>query len=142
MPAAVARRTRYDTPKWAADILGDNPGPAEFDRVQHHEQARKLPRDTDPDTIDDPDVRDAFLSQMQDDVDKHGTRPATNPAPARRPTRGTASRGLRVPFASSLGSAVFGIVVYAIGVNFVRGGGAQVKRWMSAKFTNGGGKLP
>lgn len=140
MPAATRRRSRHDTPAWAEKILGDNPGPAEFDRVENHRQARALHPSTDPDTIEDPGVRDAFLEQANDDVDEHDRRRGRGgsgggaPAPVR-----AAARSWSVP--GSFGRAVAGAVAYAVLINFVRGGPAQVGRWFAAKFTNGDGRL-
>lgn len=44
--------------------------------------------------------------------------------------------------ADSIGSALAGALVYVLGLAYIRGGWPAVKQWLSAKFTNGGGKLP
>jgi len=157
VPAAVARRTRYDAPAWAEEILGPNPGPAEFDRMHAHGEARKLPRDTDPDTIDDDDVRQAYLEQLQDELDDEPSQdspgggpgpvaPGTAPVPSRA-RRGKWRGALRSDAGGMLGAVdiddaaglLLGLVAYAVAVSAFRDPVSAtngVKRWFAAKFLN------
>src|SRR4051812_10140503 len=151
------RRTRYDTPEWAERHPATPEG---FDAMQSESEARRLPLDTDPDAIDDPDVRDAFVRRLMDDDagDDHQAQPAGHPAApsaarGKRPAAASTGRArraarrsrsvptptLRAParLSASDGTGfMLGLVLYAIGLNYLRYGWPGVTGWLSAKFIN------
>src|SRR4051812_29582027 len=81
------RRTRYDTPAWAEDHPDTPEG---FDAMHAEGEARRIPLDTDPDTIEDPDVREAFVRRLMDDHDEADEQSAPS-----KPTAPQAARGKR-----------------------------------------------
>src|SRR5256885_5690379 len=82
------RRTRHETPAWAEKY---DDTPEGLDAMHAEGEARRLPGDTDPDSIEDPDVRDAFMRLSE--ADEPGSEPARAPrGPAASPS---AARGKR-----------------------------------------------
>ena len=126
----AARQRAHGEPAYARK----HPLTAEgLDAAHVEHQARRLPRHTDPDAIDDPDVREQFLAQLNDEETR----------PSRDASTGATRRPMRVFSApDSIGSAVAGGLAFAVLLNFARGGPGQVKKWFAAKLTNGHGSLP
>lgn len=149
------RRTRHDTPAWAEKYPDTPEGQ---DAMQAEGEARRLPGDTDPDTIDDPDVRDAFLRLSE--ADEPGSEPPAARAPAvataaprgKRPAAAAGGRAARARRSNSVPTPtlrpparlsasdgtgfMLGLVLYAVGLNYLRYGWPGVTGWLSAKFIN------
>lgn len=144
-----ARKGRELEPEWAHGLTPD--------QVASEREARRLDPATDPDTIDDPDVRERFLNRLSNDLDEHGS-DGTGEHPARSATGGgsspTSRRRSRSPIGaptlrapSKLSTAdgsgfALGLILYALGLNAIRYGWPGVTGWLSAKFVNkpmGGG---
>jgi hypothetical protein len=109
--------------------------------------ARKLdaanPQGIDPATIDDPDVRHAYIEHVSGTPAPDNVRPISS-APSASPTRTVGSdlagAGRLVSgTAASIGSAILGAFAYALLINVIKGTGTA---WVEAKFTNGHGSLP
>jgi hypothetical protein len=146
----AARRGSDTAPKWADGLTPD--------QVIDEGQARRLPLDTDPDSIEDLDVRERFLARLQREEEGSPSgagRPTKKRATPRRATSGPSARASRPqggrrssPFGRptltpprglsvSDGSGfMLGLVLYAIGLNYLRYGWPGVTQWFAAKFVN------
>lgn len=139
-----ARKGRELEPEWARGLTPD--------QVASEQEARRLDPATDPDTIDDPDVRERFLHRLSNDLeDDADSTPGEHPA-RRAPGGGSSSPASRRRGRSPIGAPTLrppsklstadgsgfalGLILYALGLNAIRYGWPGVTGWLSAKFLN------
>lgn len=111
-----------------------------------HRAARRLDPARDPDTIDDEQVRDAFLEQRMQDLDdeesgKSGRgrrlRESATDAASESARRSSLSLGRRATgTADDAGGVFLGMIGAALVINYLRAGWPGVTAWARAKFLN------
>lgn len=107
-------------------------------------QASQLPGDLDPDTIDDPQLRAAYIDRLTAefarDLDNQPTAPEPGSPPAPAGAAPARPASLRLPGRATRGrqgaELFLGLIVYANAAAYMRGGSAGVKGWWSAKLFN------
>jgi hypothetical protein len=109
-------------------------------------RAEALPLDTDPDTVDHPQVRSALVDRFtdierEDEANSVKGRVIDFPGKARESVSSAGGRQVTsiAGHSVSVAQLPLGLLAYAALVNIVNG---TFRRWVAAKFTNGGGELP
>lgn len=101
----------------------DAPVPYDLTDYDQSDGDTGAPVDQGDDQVDDQ------AAEVDDQGAEEGTAgPAAPAAPSRQPPK-MIERGSGV---------ILGAIAYAIGINYIRGGPTQVRKWLSAKLTNSG----
>jgi hypothetical protein len=104
-------------------------------------RADGAPRDSDDEPRTSTPPRRSTPPAEDDNVIPLRPKTQPSPSPASNPWTGGGSTSYVTTSADSVASAALGAVLYCVLFNAVTGGWSGVKKWLSAKFTNGDGSL-